>query len=331
MRKALLLTLLLAAAMAHAQVPIPPVYISGPMGPSGVYPTLNSGTLEFASDADRSMTYPEMSAYFVKVTSGVSLTATRKLIAPLAGGFAFAIENATTGGQAIEVIGASGTGVTIANGATVAVWCDGTNYVAEPYVLAPIPNADLEYNSITVGGTACGLGSSCTPSTTVGGAACALGSTCAPSTTINGTGCTLGSSCAPPSSGTTTINGTACPLNGSCTISGSGYSLGNAVTTANFTPGAAAGSLASITAAAGLDGSHTITITLGSSPSTGILWTGTFTSSRGHNAYCTIQFLGAGEYAYQDLTAVSATSYRVYGDVSAFTSGSTVSYNVSCP
>lgn len=40
-----------------------------------------------------------------------------------------------------------------------------------------------------------------------------------PTITINGTACTLGGSCTPPSSGNTTINGTACALNGSCSIS----------------------------------------------------------------------------------------------------------------
>jgi hypothetical protein len=41
----------------------------------------------------------------------------------------YTIANNTTGGFAIRVIGASGTGVNIPNGATCLVYCDGTNFV----------------------------------------------------------------------------------------------------------------------------------------------------------------------------------------------------------
>jgi hypothetical protein len=41
----------------------------------------------------------------------------------------YTIVNNTTGGFAIRVIGASGTGVNIPNGATCLVYCDGTNFV----------------------------------------------------------------------------------------------------------------------------------------------------------------------------------------------------------
>jgi hypothetical protein len=42
----------------------------------------------------------------------------------------YVIVNNTTGGNAIRVIGASGTGVTVLNGATQVVYCDGTNFIA---------------------------------------------------------------------------------------------------------------------------------------------------------------------------------------------------------
>ena len=42
----------------------------------------------------------------------------------------YTIVNNTTGGYAIRVIGASGTGVTIPNGVTSLVYCDGTNFVS---------------------------------------------------------------------------------------------------------------------------------------------------------------------------------------------------------
>ena len=74
------------------------------------------------------MVYPEFTAVNLKFTSAVPLTATRNLITP-AGMFQLIVENATEGGQAIQVIGPSGTGVTIPNGGTVLVWNDGTNYI----------------------------------------------------------------------------------------------------------------------------------------------------------------------------------------------------------
>ncbi len=74
------------------------------------------------------MTVQETSAFYLKVTSTVNLTATRNLIAP-SGRFPFTIENATQGGQSIQIIGQSGVGVTIPNGATYVTWKDGTNFV----------------------------------------------------------------------------------------------------------------------------------------------------------------------------------------------------------
>lgn len=118
---------MLLASVGLTQIPAPQINLSGNLGCQG-FPCLNNGTLIMASDANRTMTAQETSAMFIKVTSSVSLTATRNLIAP-AGRFPFTIENATTGSQSIQIIGASGTGVTIANGATVSVWNDGTNFV----------------------------------------------------------------------------------------------------------------------------------------------------------------------------------------------------------
>jgi hypothetical protein len=60
-------------------------------------------------------------------TSSTSLTATRSVIAPLVNK-TYIIYNNTTGGRAITIIGASGSGVTINNGSTVLVYCNGTNF-----------------------------------------------------------------------------------------------------------------------------------------------------------------------------------------------------------
>lgn len=62
----------------------------------------------------------------VLVVAG-ALTATRNLIAPLVEK-TYLVKNSTTGSQSIQVIGASGLGVTIPNGIAAYVYCDGTNF-----------------------------------------------------------------------------------------------------------------------------------------------------------------------------------------------------------
>ena len=62
----------------------------------------------------------------VLVMSG-ALTATRNVIAPLVEK-TYIVKNSTTGSQSIQIIGSSGLGVTIPNGATASVYCDGTNF-----------------------------------------------------------------------------------------------------------------------------------------------------------------------------------------------------------
>ena len=63
----------------------------------------------------------------VLVVAG-TLTATRSLIVPTSNKF-YAVRNATTGGQSILVRTSAGTGVTLANGFTQLMYCDGTNVV----------------------------------------------------------------------------------------------------------------------------------------------------------------------------------------------------------
>jgi microcystin-dependent protein len=62
----------------------------------------------------------------VLVVTGTN-TATRNLIAPLVEK-TYLIKNSTTGGQSIQIIGSSGLGVTIPNGITTYVYCDGINF-----------------------------------------------------------------------------------------------------------------------------------------------------------------------------------------------------------
>lgn len=126
------IVLLALTGIAAAQVPAPTTPVQGTLGANGNFPLLNSGTFPFPSDATFTPTFPNTTCIVCKVTSSVSLTATRNLVMPGPGSPAktmtFNITNATTGGQAIQVIASSGTGVTIANGTSAWVWFDGTNY-----------------------------------------------------------------------------------------------------------------------------------------------------------------------------------------------------------
>lgn len=74
-----------------------------------------------------------------------TLTATRNVIVPTADKF-YAVRNATTGGQSILVKTSAGTGVTLANGFTQLMYCDGTNVV-----LASVP-INSSNGNVAVGG-----------------------------------------------------------------------------------------------------------------------------------------------------------------------------------
>lgn len=78
---------------------------------------------------------------------GGALTATRNVIVPTVEKF-YAVRNATTGSQSILVKTSAGTGVTLANGFTQLMYCDGTNVV-----LASIP-INSSNGNISVSGNA---------------------------------------------------------------------------------------------------------------------------------------------------------------------------------
>ena len=92
------------------------------------------GSVSFTSDADVALSYTDTNAsqtfrnLVLNLTSTVSLTATRNLAVPVAPKLYYIFNN-TTGGQSIVVKTASGTGITVANGAKMVVYCDGTNVV----------------------------------------------------------------------------------------------------------------------------------------------------------------------------------------------------------
>jgi hypothetical protein len=77
----------------------------------------------------------------VNITSSVALTAIRNVVCP-ASTKLYVVKNATTGGQSIGFKTNAGTGITIRNGRTVVVLCDGVNVVTAQDAL----NAMIEVN-----------------------------------------------------------------------------------------------------------------------------------------------------------------------------------------
>ncbi len=87
-------------------------------------------TKVWPSDANYTAAVAEYTAWNIVLTGG-SLGAQRNFVVPLAAGYRWTVFNNTSGGQAIQVIAASGTGIVIATGKTATVYCDGTNILRE--------------------------------------------------------------------------------------------------------------------------------------------------------------------------------------------------------
>lgn len=90
----------------------------------GRQPTLL--TKAFPSDANYTLTAAESDVDYIKVSSG-TITATRDLIVPVAFPKEWTVINGNA--QSVRIIGATGTGITIATGKTAIVMADGTNIV----------------------------------------------------------------------------------------------------------------------------------------------------------------------------------------------------------
>lgn len=128
MRKIVLSLLLCLSLGAFAQSP-PQIPLTGNIGVEGSVAILGGTTVALPSDANYTLTPAQWANKTLVLTSAAPLTATRIVTAPLNKGQEFNIENSTTGGQSITIQGASGTGVTIASGTAVIVFCDGVNYL----------------------------------------------------------------------------------------------------------------------------------------------------------------------------------------------------------
>lgn len=116
----------LAGPWIYAQGPS--ISLTGSINVPGSAAILGFTNVSMTSDANLTLTAPQWAANYLKITSTVSLTSTRNIVAPLNAGQQFTVTNATTGARSIQIIGASGTGVLVPNGATLIVYSDGTNY-----------------------------------------------------------------------------------------------------------------------------------------------------------------------------------------------------------
>lgn len=84
--------------------------------------------VSMTADANKTASAAEAASRILSVTSTVSLTATRNVVLPLTPR-QWTVFNGTTGGQSLQFIGASGTGVTVATGKRAVLYSDGTNIV----------------------------------------------------------------------------------------------------------------------------------------------------------------------------------------------------------
>jgi len=110
-------------------------------GTWGTTTNTNLGTLIEAAIAGRAAVSMTDADYTLTTANGTAdearnmilnisgaLTATRNVICPAVSKL-YVVRNATTGGQSIVIKTSAGTGVTIRNGLTSLVFCDGTNFV----------------------------------------------------------------------------------------------------------------------------------------------------------------------------------------------------------
>ena len=85
--------------------------------------------ISMSSDANRTLTTAEADTNLMVITSTVSLTATRDIVLPLWRGKELKVVNSTIGGQSLQFISGSGTGITVASTKSAILVCDGTNWI----------------------------------------------------------------------------------------------------------------------------------------------------------------------------------------------------------
>jgi len=99
------------------------------MSANGVVQALVDGRISRQLTADTNYTalQVDFQATIMEFTSSLSLTGTRNIVLPILSGFKWTVFNGTTGAQSLQFIGATGTGVTVANGKRAIIYADGTN------------------------------------------------------------------------------------------------------------------------------------------------------------------------------------------------------------
>ena len=106
------------------------IQLSGSVGSGGSFAILGFANVEIVGNANLTLSLAQYSNLFIQVTSDGTSSGIKNVVVPLNEGTAFIVENKTSEGFAIQVIGPSGTGVTVASGASTLVYTDGTNYIS---------------------------------------------------------------------------------------------------------------------------------------------------------------------------------------------------------
>ena len=152
---------------------------------------VGQAAVSFASDADLTLTLTNTPAtqparnFSLRVTSAVSLTATRSLIVP-AIHKTYMVINLTTGSQSITIRNSTGTGVTVPNGMASLVYNDGVNIVPMfSYLSAALIDTLLLTNALGVASG--GTGAVSLTGLVVGNGTSAMTTVAAPSGTVVGT------------------------------------------------------------------------------------------------------------------------------------------------
>lgn len=132
------------------------------------------GTKAMAADANETFTMPDGTAddsrsFYLKITSGVSLTATREVtLGPNTVSKVWMIENATSGSQIITIKQGSGATVNVANGSKVMIVTDGAGAGAAVFNANPSETGTGTVTSVDVSGGTTGLTTSGGPVTSSG-------------------------------------------------------------------------------------------------------------------------------------------------------------------
>jgi hypothetical protein len=146
------------------------------------------GNPNFASDANLTISLTDSVAsqtarnLYLNVTSSVSLSVTRELIVPTINK-TYVVQNNTTGSQAITVKTSGGTGITVPNGMTAALYVDGANVIQAFDFLPTINTTTVDTTNIEVtnvkakDGTAAITIANSTGAVGVGGALAVTGTT----------------------------------------------------------------------------------------------------------------------------------------------------------